>query len=113
MSIVWLIYFASIVQGVAVLLVFSAIVCLFVYVVWWVAFSDRLANSPPPFKFICSPIICLSLAVLLPSERVIYTMAGAYAVEQIATSDGAKQIGGKVLDLINQKLDSELSKGEK
>lgn len=112
MSIVWLIYFAGIVYNIGALLVVSAIVCLLVYGFWWIPYLDYVSRTRPYPKLLYTGIACCIFAVLLPSERIIYTMAGAYAVEQIATSDGAQEIGSKVIMLINQKLDSELSKGK-
>jgi len=52
---------------------------------------------------VCFPLL-LVLSILLPKERTIYLMAGAYATEQIATNDRVQKIGSDVLEVIEQKL---------
>lgn len=44
------------------------------------------------------------ISALLPSEKTIYIMAGAYATEQIATNDRVQKIGSEVLEVIEGKL---------
>ena len=43
-------------------------------------------------------------SALIPSEKTIYIMAGAYATEQIANSDRVQKIGSDVLEVIESKL---------
>lgn len=49
--------------------------------------------------------ILLLFAVLIPSEKTIYIMAGAYATEQIVTNTKVQKIGNDVLEVIESKLD--------
>lgn len=49
-------------------------------------------------------IVFIIFAILLPSEKTIYIMAGAYATEQIATNDRVQKIGSDVLEVIEGKL---------
>lgn len=49
------------------------------------------------------PILVL-ISILLPKEKTIYIMAGAYATEQIATNDRVQKIGSDVLEVIEGKL---------
>lgn len=44
-------------------------------------------------------------SILIPSEKTIYIMAGAYATEQIATNDRVQKIGSDVLEVIENKLE--------
>lgn len=55
--------------------------------------------------------LIISLAVI-PSERVAYTMAGAYAVQSIAEHPTTAEISSKVVDVINMKLDEYLMEGK-
>lgn len=52
-------------------------------------------------------------SVIIPSQKDAAIIAGGWAAKQIATSDKAQQISTKTFDLINGKLDEELSKLKK
>ena len=54
-----------------------------------------------------------SLLVLtfLPTERTAYMMVGAYATQKVAESGVVQETGGKVLTIINQKLDQYVQEG--
>lgn len=45
---------------------------------------------------------------LLPSERTAYTVAGAYAVQKMVEHPSTQEVGGRVVDIINMKLDKYL-----
>lgn len=51
--------------------------------------------------------------ILLPSEKTAYTMVGAYAAQKVAENDKVQQMSGKVLTIIEQKLDSYIEDGLK
>lgn len=57
-------------------------------------------------------IIVLScIQVLIPTEKTAYTMVGAYAAQKVAEDPRVKDVGGKVLTIINQKLDQYVEEG--
>jgi hypothetical protein len=58
-------------------------------------------------------LIAVLLNVLLPSEKTAYTMVGAYAAQKVAENDKVQQMSGKVLTIIEQKLDSIIEDGLK
>jgi len=58
-------------------------------------------------------LVALLLNVLLPSEKTAYTMVGAYAAQKVAENDKVQQMSGKVLTIIEQKLDSIIEDGFK
>jgi amino acid transporter len=60
-------------------------------------------------------IVCISmlLNVLLPSEKTAYTMVAAYAAQKVAENDKVQQMSGKVLTIIEQKLDGYIEDGIK
>ena len=53
------------------------------------------------------------LSILIPSDKTAYTMVGAYAAQKIATDERTADVSGKVLTIINQKLDSYVEEGIK
>jgi hypothetical protein len=57
-------------------------------------------------------VVVLSfIAVLIPTEKTAYTMVGAYAAQKVAEDPRVKDVGGKVLTIINQKLDQYVDEG--
>jgi hypothetical protein len=57
--------------------------------------------------------VVMFLSILIPSDKTAYTMVGAYAAQKIATDERTAEVGGKVLTIINQKLDSYVEEGIK
>jgi hypothetical protein len=51
--------------------------------------------------------------ILLPTEKTAYTMVGAYAAQKVAENDKVQKMSGKVLTIIEQKLDSYIEQGIK
>lgn len=52
--------------------------------------------------------IAIITGVFIPSSKTMYTMVGAYAGQQVATSESTSEIMSKTLKIINKKLDEEL-----
>lgn len=53
------------------------------------------------------------LVVLLPSQKTAYTMVGAYAAQKVSENEKVQQLSGKVLTIIEQKLDGYIDEGVK
>lgn len=53
----------------------------------------------------------LLLLVALPNEKTAYTMVGAYAAQKVAENEKVQQMSGKVLQIIEQKLDGFIDEG--
>ncbi len=53
-------------------------------------------------------IICLVVCTLIPSKKDIALIIAGGTVYNVVTSDTAKQIGGKGVELLNKKLDEYL-----
>jgi len=54
----------------------------------------------------------LTLAnIFVPSEKTAYTMVGAYAAQRVAEDPRVQDMSGKVLTIINQKLDHYVEEG--
>ena len=78
--------------------------------------KDQIQKSRDSFKNIFTksiPWLALSVFVgfIIPSEKTAYTMVGAYAAQKIAQDDRTVEVSGKVLTIINQKLDSFVEAG--
>lgn len=56
-------------------------------------------------------IISIVVLVLLPSEKTAYTMVGAYATQRVAEDPRVQGMSGKVLTIIEQKLDGYIEEG--
>lgn len=54
---------------------------------------------------------CTTALTFLPSEKTAYMMVGAYATQKVAENQNIQVTGGKVLELINQKLDEYIDEG--
>lgn len=50
--------------------------------------------------------ICfLVLATIIPKEKTVYLMVGAYATEQVVTNPRVQKISGDILDIVEKKLE--------
>lgn len=51
--------------------------------------------------------LCISVPILvfIPSEKTMYTMVGAYAVQKVAEDPKVQQLSAKVLKVVEDKLD--------
>lgn len=58
-------------------------------------------------------VICALIAIAIPSEKTAYTMVGAYAAQKVAEDPKVRDMSGKVLTLIEQKLDNYIDEGLK
>jgi len=72
--------------------------------------NEQVPKNRKLFKrlMISLSIVCFLsglISILIPSEKTIYIMAGAYAIEQIATNDRVQKIGSDVLEVIENKLE--------
>lgn len=65
------------------------------------------------WKAFWTGVFCAWALILLPSEKTAYTMVGAYAAQKVAENDKVQQMSGKVLTIIEQKLDGYIDEGVK
>lgn len=77
--------------------------------------EQQRAKMKSLFKKLCrlltASIFVGFLGILIPSPQAIYMMAGVEQAERIAERPETKEIGGKILRLLNQKLDDVLDEG--
>ena len=82
--------------GVSGLLV-ACVASLFIY-------SEEPKGKIKNWWFI-SALSCCFISSVIPSEKTMYMIAGAYAAQTVATSP----VASKTLELIESKIDSELN----
>ena len=58
-------------------------------------------------------LVSMFLLIFIPTEKTAYTMVGAYAAQKVAENDKVQQMSGKVLTIIEQKLDGYIDEGFK
>lgn len=107
---------ALLVYGISVLgnlgAVSGAIVFLSIaaFVVSSIAFCDGYSDKPfwkRGVKVSGTVLIVFgTLLVVIPSEKTMYTMVGAYAAQKVAEDPKVQQLSGKVLKLVENKLDT-------
>lgn len=123
MKLAMLVYFASLSTGLCAFLMIVGLALIFVFGMVLINRSitndvydhdadyavkkrnqaNSAFNSVKKFGLIGPMLIALS--ILIPSEKTIYIMAGAYATEQIASNERVQKIGSDVLQVIEGKLE--------
>jgi hypothetical protein len=108
MSLAFFVYLASIVQGLKLLLILPGTILL--VLLPCIMFFNTVKEKETTNKkwFIIPAAIMLFLGSLIPSERAMYMMAGAYAAQSVYESPATQRISGKIIDLIDEKLNNEL-----
>jgi hypothetical protein len=56
-------------------------------------------------------ILFVSIATLIPTQQQLAIIVGSGVTYNVLTSEPAKQIGGKALELLNKKIDEALEEG--
>ena len=71
-------------------------------------FVARIVKFSVPIFFMVSII-----SILLPSEKTAYIMVGAYTAQKVAENPEVQKLSGKVLTIIENKLDTYVDEAEK
>ncbi len=78
--------------------------------------AERAANGVMCWKwmkvFATTGIISAWVLILLPTEKTAYTMVGAYAAQRVAENPKVQELSGKVLKVIENKLDKYVEEAE-
>ena len=132
MDLALLVYAISLLHGIGAffvgVIIASAVTCA-IFFMWYVTETDRKsyysekendqreANGVMCVKWIkrgvVTAVIASFLLVFVPTEKTAYTMVGAYAAQKVAENDKVQQMSGKVLTIIEQKLDGYIEDGLK
>lgn len=130
MDLVWLVYGISLLSGFGGMLMTATIIstCAIVFLLMYRGMEctqqnyygerenqKRAENGKWAMGHVkTAMIVFITSSVLLtflPSEKTAYLMVGAYATQKIAENDKVQETGGKVLKIINQKLDTYIDDG--
>jgi len=119
MDLALLVYCISLLHGIGTFFVGMIIVCAataagnFIY--WVDSHSDTATEGVRKrlWKAFWVAVVSAWVLILLPSEKTAYTMVGAYAAQKVAENDKVQQMSGKVLTIIEQKLDAYIDEGMK
>jgi len=107
MELALFVYLAGVVGNVGGVFVAIAIIsAVIAFICGAVAINADKSFIKPFYISLCVLLFSAFTAALLPSEKTMYLMAGAYTTQAVAQST----VGQKTVELIEQKLDEELAK---
>ncbi len=122
MSAALIIYLADIAQGVGIFLFFIMIVSLLATVIalafWKETYGETDKEDHEKSKWFLRRsfavfLLASMLGIMIPSKSTIYLIAGAKISQDIITAPETKEIGNKLLKVINSKLDEQLKEKTK
>lgn len=108
MELALFVYLASVFNSINIIAFFLSICFLLLTLISWIYIEDKALGMKHPKFYIIGLGISLFILAIVPSERTMYMMAGAYTTQNIATSE----TGQKVYKLVNKKLDEYLVETE-
>jgi len=119
MDLALLVYAISLLHGIGAFFTALILLCAAVGVgnfIYWIDSygEDRVEGVRKRlWKAFWVAIVSAWVLILLPTEKTAYTMVGAYAAQKVAENDKVQQMSGKVLTIIEQKLDAYIDDGMK
>jgi len=118
MELALLVYGISVISSFAAFCVFICVCLVIVIIFKLVAYDfipsyNRAENQweitkKSILKYIVAFILVSFTSVLIPSEKTMYVMVGAYAAQKVAQAPETKVISAKVLKVIEQKIDEQI-----
>ena len=107
MSLALIVYLISLLTPLHIFLTVITVGLLLAFVIYMI---DSIDRSKPIGKYgwwsIIGAIVITFINIIVPRENTVWKMTGAYAVQKIAEDPKTAQISGKVITIIEQKLDS-------
>jgi hypothetical protein len=114
MTAMWIIYLADVSGSLQIFLGLIGGIVGFVLFMFS-ALCEWKFDEMKKFKagtMLAGALIATLISVLMPDKQTIYMMAAAKVGQDIVQAPETKEIGDKVLKLINQKLDDQLGGGK-
>ena len=111
MDLALLVYGISVLTQFSTVLILAAVVVGVSFIVSAMAYGgayNKEEINTAKYWWKCSTIaltIVVPLLVIVPSEKTMYTMVAAYAAQKVAEDPKVQQLSGKVLLLVEGKLD--------
>jgi len=121
MDLALLVYAISLLSGISKFFIFLCALGTLTVVGNAIHYTDYCAGDTEPAKRSISrmwkgfwvAIVAAWVVILLPTEKTAYTMVGAYAAQKVSENDKVQEMSGKVLTIIEQKLDGIIEDGVK
>lgn len=117
MELAFIVYLISILESVSTFLGalcgISAFIAFVIVLVGVIVMEGQFILKKTVISLIILSLICGTVKALLPSEKQAYIILGAYTAQTIAENKNVQEVGGKLLTLVNQKLDEAIKKDEK
>lgn len=103
MELALLIYIINILPGI---IAASLIVSILGSICWffWKLFSLDMHTKGPPWYLIVIVVFSMLIALLTPTPKTAYTMAGAYILQHIAETPEAKTVSADVYKIVSNKI---------
>lgn len=117
MDLALLVYAISLLKGIWSFFTFMLLVCGGVLIgnfFYWIdGWGDERTKGcvSRAWKAFWVAVVCFWVLIFLPSERTAYTMVAAYAAQKVTENEKVQQMSGKVLQIIEQKLDGYIEEG--
>ena len=116
MDLAILVWVISILHSITVIFGLAAFIFGFFTVISLIAWLDDSLDKPLFAYlrwFVPISLFCLLMAIIIPSQKTAYMMVGAYATQRVAENPKVQDMSGKVLTIIEQKLDGYIEDGIK
>jgi len=119
MDLALLVYGISLLHGIGAFFIFmlvaSALTIAGNWIYWVEGYGDTRAEGckKRAWKAFWVAVVSFWFLILIPTEKTAYTMVGAYAAQKVAENEKVQQMSGKVLTIIEQKLDGYIEDGIK
>jgi hypothetical protein len=119
MDLALLVYIISLLHGIGVFFLGLIALCVFAVIANGIYYVDYCDNGTDlakrtigrMWKAFWVAVVAAWVLILLPNEKTAYTMVGAYAAQKVSENDKVQQMSGRVLTIIEQKLDGYIEDG--
>jgi len=108
MELAFLVWGISLLSGITVVLTILSIIFA-VFAIGWLGTGADYGNEirwKLVIGLFSTSVFMTMVNIAVPSEKTAYMMVAAYAAQQIAEDPKVQQLSGKVLTIIENKLDS-------
>lgn len=113
MDLAILVWVISILHGITVIFGIAAAVFAFLIVATLIGVSEGDCEHPMKYIrwFIPAGVLCMLIAVVIPTQKTAYMMVGAYTAQKVAENPKVQDMSSKVITIIEQKLDGYIEDG--
>ena len=110
MELMWMVYSISVLASLATVAILVFVLGIGISLMVLLASHMDGFPFPGPKKVIAALVTSLVVIIIVPSEKTMYLMAGAYATQKVAEAPATKELADKIFVIINDKLNSMVKK---